>query len=111
MAENIFRILLSSYFTHTRNSDLLLSFPNTRILSQFHIPALCSKFVLQQREKQNKHLTYFLLQSHHRKICLIYDIFYCNWVATRKQLFSTHIHTQKMQGTSQNKQYKEHKNT
>ena len=93
MAENIFRILLSSYFTHTRNSDLLLSFPNTRILSQFHIPALCSKFVLQQREKQNKHLTYFLLQSHHRKICLIYDIFYCNWVATQWQLFSTHIHT------------------
>ena len=24
---------------------------------------------------------------------MIYDIFNCNWVATRRQLFSTHIHT------------------
>jgi hypothetical protein len=24
---------------------------------------------------------------------MIYDIFNCNWVATRWQLFSTHIHT------------------
>jgi len=26
-------------------------------------------------------------------VLLIYDIFNCNWVATRWQLFSTHIHT------------------
>jgi hypothetical protein len=34
-----------------------------------------------------------------------YDIFNCNWVATRWQLFSTHIHTQTIQGTSQNKHH------
>jgi hypothetical protein len=47
-----------------------------------------------------------------------YDIFNCNWVATRWQLFSTHIHTnntgnvtkQTIQGTSQNKQYIEQHN-
>ena len=39
------------------------------------------------------------------KILVLYDIFNCNWVATRWQLFSTHIHTQTIQGTSQNKQY------
>jgi len=40
-----------------------------------------------------------------------YDIyvFNCSWVGTRWQLFSTHIRT--IQGTSQNKQYREHKNT
>jgi hypothetical protein len=35
---------------------------------------------------------------------LWYDIFNCNWVATRWQLFSTH-YTQTIQGTSQNKHH------
>jgi hypothetical protein len=39
----------------------------------------------------------------------IYDICNCNWVATRWQLFSTHIHTNN-KGTSQNKQYIEQHN-
>jgi hypothetical protein len=40
-----------------------------------------------------------------------YAIFNCNWVATRWQQFSTHIHTRTIQRTSQDKQYTEqHKN-
>jgi hypothetical protein len=39
----------------------------------------------------------------------IYMIYFnCNWVATRWQLLRTHIHTT-IQGTSQNKQYIEHR--
>ena len=26
-------------------------------------------------------------------VCVWYDIFNCNWLATRRQLFSTHVHT------------------
>jgi len=42
---------------------------------------------------------------------MIYDVFVnCNWVATRWQQYSTHLHTHTIHRTTQNKQYIENKN-
>ena len=35
----------------------------------------------------------------------LYDIFDCNWVATRWQYYSTHLHTNTIHRTTQNEQY------
>ena len=41
---------------------------------------------------------------------MIYMFVNCNWVATRWQQYSTHLHTQTIHGTTQNKQYIEQQN-